>query len=95
MEYIISRDRLRITEYDSIERMKRVSSSSAINTMGTANAFMLGSMSTPSSLTYGSVYMKIWIALCALEADPHPEIAHMCCSITGHVKSLIKVSTAF
>lgn len=73
-----------------MDRMKRVSSSSAINTMGTTNLSM--SMSTLSSLGYGSVYMKIWIALTALEADPHPEIAQMCCSVTGHIKSLIKVS---
>lgn len=61
--------------------------------MGTSNVSMLSSMSTLSSMTYGSVYMKIWIALCALEADPHPEIAQMCSNITGHIKTLVKVST--
>lgn len=77
--YLFYRDRLRTSDYDSNERIPRVASSSAINTIGLI------------SLGYGSVYMKIWLALCALEGDPHPEIAHMCCSITGHIKSLIKV----
>lgn len=70
-----------------MDRMKRVSSSSAINTMGTSHL----SLSTLSSLGYGSVYMKIWISLCSLEGDPHPDIANMCCSVTGYIKSLIKV----
>lgn len=79
---------MRITDYDSMDRMKRVSSSSAINAMGAGNLCI----STISSLSYGSVYMKIWIALCGMETDPHSEIAQMCCTITGHIKSLVKVN---
>lgn len=60
--------------------MRRGNSTSALNTLGAG-----------SSLGYGSVYMKIWVALCALESDPHPEVAQMCCTITGYIKSLIKV----
>ncbi|XP_072382819.1 regulatory-associated protein of mTOR [Diabrotica undecimpunctata] len=87
-----SRDRLKIGDYDSMERMKRVSSSSAINNIshqGMTTSYS-GSLSTLSSLSYGSVYMKIWSALSSLENDPHPEVAQMCCTVTGHIRALVK-----
>lgn len=87
-----SRDRLKIADYDSLERMKRVSSSSAINNMSNQGMTQnyTGSLSTLSSFSYGSVYMKLWSALISLETDPHPEVAQMCCTVTGHVRSIIK-----
>ncbi|CAH1187445.1 unnamed protein product [Phyllotreta striolata] len=89
-----SRDKLKMGDYDSMERMKRVSSSSAINSIclnhQSTGVHYSGSLSTLSSLSYGSVYMKIWSALSTLEGDPHPEVAQMCCTVTSHVRNIVK-----
>lgn len=49
-----------------------------------------GSLGTLPGLAYGSVYMKIWGALCYLETDPHPEVAKMCSTVMSYVRKHIK-----
>lgn len=84
LKRIGSKDRLRMNDEQN-ERMKRVASSSSINSLGKYK-----NLSTLPSLGFGSVYMKIWIALCNLETDPHPEVGGICSKITGYIRSLIK-----
>ncbi|CAH1990620.1 unnamed protein product [Acanthoscelides obtectus] len=85
-----SRDMLRIG--DETDRMKRVASSSAINSISQqmTQSYTGGSMTALSSLSCGSVCTKIWMALCALEIDPSPSVAKLCISVTGYIKSMIK-----
>ncbi|CAH1154387.1 unnamed protein product [Phaedon cochleariae] len=93
LKRIGSRDRLKIGDSDSLERMKRVASSSAINNLGQQGLIQnhsSGSLSTLSTIGYGSVYMKIWAALTVLETDPYPEVAQMCCKVTGHIRAIVK-----
>ncbi|KAF7992419.1 hypothetical protein HCN44_001744 [Aphidius gifuensis] len=42
------------------------------------------------SLSYGSVYMKLWHSLCVLDNDPHPGVANMSQKITTHIRNQIK-----
>ncbi|XP_019880990.1 regulatory-associated protein of mTOR isoform X2 [Aethina tumida] len=88
---IASRDKLRVTE-DSMDRMKRVNSSSSINNMSQQRmtSSHSGSLGTLPGISFGSVYMKIWMALLTLETDPHPEVASLCNSITHHIRSIVK-----
>ncbi|KAJ8916102.1 hypothetical protein NQ315_004468 [Exocentrus adspersus] len=99
---IASKDVIRITDYDSKDSLKKsvtydakdslkkTSSSSYININYIGNPIMSQSLGTLSSLGYGSVYMKLWNALCSLETDPHPEVAQMCCAVTGYIKAIAK-----
>ncbi|KAJ3644718.1 hypothetical protein Zmor_022428 [Zophobas morio] len=91
-----SRDRLRTSE-DGMDKMKRVSSSSSINNMGHMKSSLshTGSLGTLPGLGYGSIYMKIWDALCMLESDPHPEVESMCKTITKHIAAKVKESREF
>lgn len=49
-----------------------------------------GSLGTLPGLGYGSVYMKIWTALCQSESDPCPDVAEMCLTLTTYIRSLVK-----
>ncbi|KAJ8928348.1 hypothetical protein NQ314_019078 [Rhamnusium bicolor] len=104
MRRIASRDIIRINDYDSKENLKKTnldtkenlkktSSISCLNSMG-SNQIMTqshtGSLGTLPGLGYGSVYMKMWNALRLLETDPHPEIAQMCCTVTGYIRGVAK-----
>ncbi|XP_044015926.1 regulatory-associated protein of mTOR isoform X2 [Aphidius gifuensis] len=94
MRRISSRDRLKIgnnytggsdTSSDAgSDRLKRVSSSSSISSLGHSS---LGNL---PSLSYGSVYMKLWHGLCVLDNDPHPGVANMSQKITTHIRNQIK-----
>lgn len=83
-----------IDTVDSSEHLKRVASSSSISAMGqhVMSHSHSGSLGTLPGLAYGSVYMKIWAALCTLETDPHPEVSKMCSVVTGYIRKQIKVS---
>lgn len=81
-----------IDQVDSAERLKRVASSSAISSIG-HSAHLHGhggSMGTLPGLSYGSIYMKLWAALNHLDQDPFPEVAKMCQTVTGHIRSQVK-----
>ncbi|KAF7992418.1 hypothetical protein HCN44_001743 [Aphidius gifuensis] len=108
MRRISSRDRLKIgnnytggsdTSSDAgSDRLKRVSSSSSISSLGNNWEFVkkpcesLGhsSLGNLPSLSYGSVYMKLWHGLCVLDNDPHPGVANMSQKITTHIRNQIK-----
>lgn len=77
---------------DFTDSIRRAGSVSCLNTSGLATTLSShsGSLGTLPGLAYGSVYMKIWGALCYLETDPHPEVAKMCTTITGYVRKHIK-----
>jgi hypothetical protein len=38
------------------------------------------------TLGYGSIYMKIWHGITALDSDPFPGVAAMSALVTGHIK---------
>ncbi|KAJ8953916.1 hypothetical protein NQ318_019156 [Aromia moschata] len=109
MRRIASRDVIRITDYDSkdslkrpinydtkSENLKKTSSSSCLNSMvSNMSQTHTGSLGTLPSLGYGSVYMKIWLALRSLETDPHPEVSQMCCAVTGHIRTMAKEQRDF
>ncbi|XP_019770949.1 regulatory-associated protein of mTOR isoform X2 [Dendroctonus ponderosae] len=73
---------------------RRVPSSPAINNMVNSPNAMTnsysGSLGALPGLGYGSVYVKIWVALCQMETDPFPEVAQMCCTVTGYIRALVK-----
>nr|ALE20568.1 Raptor [Leptinotarsa decemlineata] len=90
---IMTSDLKRMESRDSLERMKRVASSSAINNMshqGLTQNYCGSPSILPSLGGYNSIYMKIWIALCSLEIDPHPDVARMACTVTGHIRAIVK-----
>lgn len=76
--------------YDSTENMRRAGSVSCLYTTGSMLSSHSGSLGTLPGLAYGSVYMKIWGALCYLESDPHPEVSKMCLIVTNFVRKHIK-----
>ncbi|KAH0548367.1 regulatory-associated protein of mTOR isoform X1 [Cotesia glomerata] len=84
------------------DRIKRVSSSSSISSLGNNWEFVrkpcesLGhsSMGSLPSLSYGSVYMKLWHGLAALDNDPHPAVVKMSQKVTIHIRNQAKDSTA-
>uniref|UniRef100_A0AB74UMX4 Regulatory associated protein of mTOR n=1 Tax=Euwallacea interjectus TaxID=321055 RepID=A0AB74UMX4_9CUCU len=89
----------RITSRDRLGQdsggFKRVPSSPTINNMASPTSGIGGnnyggSLGTLPGLGYGSVYMKVWVALCQLETDPYPEVAQMCQTVTGHIRLLVK-----
>nr|CAD7574949.1 unnamed protein product [Timema californicum] len=99
MRRIASRDRLKMLSpgslfntdaavspandvFHSMDKIKRVSSSSSI------------SHSSLPSLSYGSIYMKLWHGLTTLDSDPHHGIRHMSRIITSHVRDQVKESSA-
>ncbi|XP_058791281.1 regulatory-associated protein of mTOR isoform X2 [Phymastichus coffea] len=83
------------------DRMKRVSSVSSISSLGNNWEFvrkpceLLGhsSLGNLPSLSYGSVYMKLWHGLCGLDNDPHPGVAIMAQKVTNHIRNQVKEST--
>ncbi|XP_018566383.1 regulatory-associated protein of mTOR isoform X2 [Anoplophora glabripennis] len=95
------RDLPRLNDYDSIKKptndtekhLGRVPSSPYLNHMG--NSTMSQSLGTLPGLGYGSVYMKLWNSLCSLETDPHPEVAQMCCTVTGYIRAIAKEQRDF
>ncbi|CAG2054634.1 unnamed protein product, partial [Timema podura] len=91
MRRIASRDRLKMLSpgslfntdaavspasdvFHSMDKIKRVSSSSSI------------SHSSLPSLSYGSIYMKLWHGLATMDLDPHHGVRHMSRIITSHVR---------
>lgn len=42
------------------------------------------------SLSYGSVYMKLWHGLCGLDNDPHPSVAIMAQKVTNHIRNQVE-----
>ncbi|XP_014472593.1 PREDICTED: regulatory-associated protein of mTOR isoform X3 [Dinoponera quadriceps] len=99
MRRISSRDKLKMlspnntysidtTDGFGQDRIKRVSSSSSISSLGHSS---LGNL---PSLSYGSVYMKLWHGLCSLDNDPHPVVGAMSYKVTNHVRNKMKVSSA-
>ncbi|XP_012221005.1 regulatory-associated protein of mTOR isoform X2 [Linepithema humile] len=113
MRRISSRDRLKmlspnntytvdmIDGFGSQDRIKRVSSSSSISSLGNNWEFVrkpcesLGhnSLGNLPSLSYGSVYMKLWHGLCNLDNDPHPAVGVMSQKITNHIRIKVKASS--
>lgn len=79
---------------DSADRLKRVASSSSISTLGQPMTSQghTGSLGTLPGLSYGSVYMKLWAALCVLDTDPHFDVAETCNQVTGYIRNRIKVT---
>ncbi|RLU18249.1 hypothetical protein DMN91_008605 [Ooceraea biroi] len=99
MRRISSRDRLKMlspnnaytvdtTDGFTQDRIKRVSSSSSISSLGHSS---LGNL---PSLSYGSVYMKLWHGLCSLDNDPHPAVGAMSQKVTNHIRNKMKASSA-
>lgn len=43
------------------------------------------------SLSYGSVYMKLWHGLCSLDNDPHPAVASMSQKVTNHIRNQVNI----
>ncbi|XP_014234805.1 regulatory-associated protein of mTOR [Trichogramma pretiosum] len=82
------------------DKIKRVSSVSSISTLGGNWEFVrkpsetLGhGMGYLPSLAYGSVYMKLWHGLCAMEYDPSPGVANLVQKVVGHVRQQVKETT--
>ncbi|XP_012221009.1 regulatory-associated protein of mTOR isoform X6 [Linepithema humile] len=76
-----------IDGFGSQDRIKRVSSSSSISSLGH------NSLGNLPSLSYGSVYMKLWHGLCNLDNDPHPAVGVMSQKITNHIRIKVKASS--
>lgn len=80
------------------DKLKRVSSSSSISSMGIVivhHAMIPGSsLGTLPTLAYGSVYMKLWHGLSNLDTDPHPQVAQMSCLVTGYIRNQVKEISA-
>ncbi|XP_071567767.1 regulatory-associated protein of mTOR isoform X2 [Temnothorax nylanderi] len=113
MRRINSRDRLKMLSPNNTytvdttdgfgpqDRIKRVSSSSSISSLGNNWEFVrkpcesLGhsSLGNLPSLSYGSVYMKLWHGLCNLDNDPHPVVSAMSQKITNHIRNKVKASS--
>ncbi|KAG7209721.1 hypothetical protein KM043_011355 [Ampulex compressa] len=98
MRRIGSRDRLKMLSPNNMytidttdgfgqDRIKRVSSSSSISSLGHSS---LGNL---PSLSYGSVYMKLWHGLCGLDNDPHPAVGAMSQKVTNHIRNQVKESS--
>ncbi|XP_063240592.1 LOW QUALITY PROTEIN: regulatory-associated protein of mTOR [Bacillus rossius redtenbacheri] len=66
--------------FHSLGHMKRVSSSSSISSLGHS------ALSSLPSVSYGSIYMKLWHGLTALDADPFPEVVQMSRCVTNHIR---------
>ncbi|CAH0389097.1 unnamed protein product [Bemisia tabaci] len=72
------------------DKLKRVSSSSSISSMGHTNpsnsSLILTSL---PSFSFGSVYMKLWQVLAALDSDPHPRVAKMSRIVTDYIRDQV------
>ncbi|GFG29093.1 hypothetical protein Cfor_00263 [Coptotermes formosanus] len=68
------------------DRIKRVSSSSSISSLGH------GQLSNLPNLSYGSIYMKLWHGLTTLDLDPHPCVRLMAHTVTNHIRDQVKES---
>ncbi|PSN48417.1 Regulatory-associated protein of mTOR [Blattella germanica] len=69
------------------DKIKRVSSSSSISSLGH------GQLSSLPSLSYGSIYMKLWHGLTTLDLDPHPNVRHMSHTVTNYIRDQVKDSS--
>ncbi|XP_034933935.1 regulatory-associated protein of mTOR isoform X2 [Chelonus insularis] len=98
MRRIGSRDRLKMmpsnnthgydcTDSMGQDRIKRVSSSSSISSLGHS------SLGNVPGVSYGSVYMKLWHGLASLDNDPHPGVAGMSQKVTNHIRNQVKESS--
>lgn len=47
---------------------------------------LLGNLPT---LSFGSVYMKMWQGLAMLDADPFPGVSHMSRTVTDHIRDQV------
>lgn len=47
------------------------------------------------SLSYGSVYMKLWHGLCNLDNDPHPAVGAMSHKVTNHIRNKVTSDMPF
>ncbi|KAL0278568.1 UNVERIFIED_CONTAM: hypothetical protein PYX00_000353 [Menopon gallinae] len=68
----------------SADRIKRVSSSSSISTLGYNPATPL------PPLPFGSVYSKLWYGLTALENDPYPAVKKMARVIVERIREKVQ-----
>ncbi|KAJ8681855.1 hypothetical protein QAD02_017647 [Eretmocerus hayati] len=95
MRRISSKDRLKMlspnnahstdaTDGFSSDKIKRVSSVSSISSLGHSS---LGNL---PSLSFGSVYMKLWHGLCGLDNDPYPGVGSMSQKVTNHIRNQVK-----
>ncbi|KAJ9585619.1 hypothetical protein L9F63_002589, partial [Diploptera punctata] len=72
----------------NVDKIKRVSSSSSISSLGH------GQLSNLPSFSYGSIYMKLWHGLSMLNLDPHPNVRHMSHIVTNYIRDQVKDSSA-
>ncbi|XP_023246408.1 regulatory-associated protein of mTOR isoform X2 [Copidosoma floridanum] len=90
-----------ITDGCGSDKMKRVNSVSSISSLGNNWEFVRkpcesmghSSLGSLPSLSYGSVYMKLWHGLCALDNDPHPGVAILSQKVTNYIRSQLKESS--
>lgn len=68
------------------DKIKRVSSVSSISSLSHSSLINL------STISYGSVYTKVWERLCALENDPYPGVIDMAKKVTDYIRSQVKES---
>lgn len=73
--------------HGGVDRIKRVASSSSIYSLGHST------LSSLPALQYGSIYMKLWHGLTAMDSDPHPGVSHMSHSVTNYIRDQVKDST--
>ncbi|XP_026286315.1 regulatory-associated protein of mTOR isoform X3 [Frankliniella occidentalis] len=94
LKRIPSRDRLKMLSPTPVlldggsgegnnERIKRVSSSSSLYSMGP------GSMANLPSAAFGSIYQKLWAGLTALEQDPYPGANQMAKLVIEYVREQV------
>lgn len=72
----------------TIDRIKRVSSSSSISSMGP------GSMASLPSAAFGSIYQKLWAGLAVLEQDPYPGCGQMAKQVMDYIREQVKETVA-
>ncbi|XP_054282022.1 regulatory-associated protein of mTOR-like isoform X2 [Macrosteles quadrilineatus] len=70
--------------YSAQERLKRVSSSSSISSLSGCSL-----MNNLPQLSFGSVYMKMWQALTALDSDPFPGVSQLSRTITDYIRDQV------
>ncbi|GLG94261.1 Regulatory-associated protein of mTOR [Gryllus bimaculatus] len=73
--------------HSNVDRIKRVSSSSSICSLGHST------LSSLPALAYGSIYMKLWHGLTAMDTDPHPGVSHMSHTVTNYIRDQVKDPT--
>ncbi|XP_067006454.1 regulatory-associated protein of mTOR isoform X2 [Anabrus simplex] len=70
--------------HTSMDRIKRVSSSSSICSLGHS------ALSNLPTLSFGSIYMKLWHGLVAMDSDPHPSVCLMSHTVTNYIRDQVK-----